>query len=134
MRTGRRPADGESVRAGLVDRRAACGDAVPLATPATGGRPPPQPARRHPRRDPHLATMSVAFGIDTFRNGMDPLAILNYVRGLGTITARSSARWRRRAALDEADAESCHLAFAFRVESTATARRDRRTFSFVRDD
>ena len=29
--------------------------------------------------------VSVQFGADTFRNGMDPLAILNYLRGLGGI-------------------------------------------------
>ena len=128
------PADGESVRAGLVDQlRAAYGDAVPLATPATGAAGPAAAASAAPAASTHGYDVSVAFGIDTFRNGMDPLAILNYVRGLGTITMLE-CKVADVPALDEADVESCHLAFAFRVESTATRAEIEDAFSFVRDD
>ncbi|MBC7381055.1 MAG: chemotaxis protein CheA, partial [Burkholderiaceae bacterium] len=49
--------------------------------------------------------IAVAFGADTFRNGMDPLAVLNYVSRLGQI---SSMRCDAQAvpALDALDPES----------------------------
>ncbi len=69
----RRP--GEQLRSGCADSGAArrcdargAGDAAPTAPAAT---------RRW--------QLSVRFGTDTFRNGMDPLAILNYLGGIGAI-------------------------------------------------
>ena len=77
--------------------------------------------------------VSVHFGADTFRNGMDPLAILNYVRGLGAIAciANDSAAVPT---LDALDPESCHLAFEFSLDTAASREEIEAAFSFVRDD
>jgi len=77
--------------------------------------------------------VSVRFGVDTFRNGMDPLAILNYLGGVGTII---DIRCDVSAVPDvEAiDPECCHLAFSFALETAADREKIDSAFSFVRDD
>jgi two-component system, chemotaxis family, sensor kinase CheA len=114
----------------VVELRAAAALEAPVppsaAEPerAQAGAAAPQSQRWH---------VSVAFGADTFRNGMDPLAILNYVRGLGevpTLVCDIDAV----PALDQLDAESCHLGFEFGLVSEATRAEIEGAFSFVRDD
>jgi two-component system, chemotaxis family, sensor kinase CheA len=120
-------------REALVQRLQALtepGDAEALparaAPPPATGTPPPPPAGR-------LWQVAVAFGADTFRNGMDPLAILNYVRGLGEIvTLQCDAA--AVPALDQIDPESCHLAFEFGLATHAPRADIEGAFSFVRDD
>ena len=101
--------------------------ALPLAGPGSDNvlGAPGAPTRRW-----HV---SVQFGGETFRNGMDPLAILNYVRGLGAIPslACDSAAVP---ALDVLDPEKCHLAFEFSLDTEATREEIEAAFSFVRDD
>ena len=77
--------------------------------------------------------VSVQFGADTYRNGMDPLAILNYVRGLGSITPLicDVAAVPPLLALDP---ESCHLSFDFNLHSAASRAEIESAFSFVRED
>ncbi len=77
--------------------------------------------------------LRVKFGVDTFRNGMDPLAILNYVGGLGAISGMA-CDIAAVPALEELDPESCHLAFAFDIDTAATRQEIEASFSFVRDD
>ena len=75
----------------------------------------------------------VRFGADTFRNGMDPWAIVAYLQGLGEL---------RNMQLDEAavpcleqlEPESCHLAFDFELLTQANAAAIEAAFSFVRED
>jgi two-component system chemotaxis sensor kinase CheA len=73
------------------------------------------------------------FGADTFRNGMDPLAILNYVRGLGTVP-QLVCDVAAVPPLQQLDPESCHLAFEFGLDSEAGRDEIEGAFSFVRDD
>jgi two-component system chemotaxis sensor kinase CheA len=75
----------------------------------------------------------VAFGTDTFRNGMDPLAVLNYVRGLGEMP-RLVCDAAAVPPLDELDPESCHLAFEFGLHTPASRETIESAFSFVRED
>jgi len=77
--------------------------------------------------------VSVRFGPDTFRNGMDPLAILNYVRGLGRMPSLVCDVGEV-PALDEVDPESCHLGFVFALDTASTRAQIEAAFSFVRDD
>ncbi len=131
--------DAESlqVREQLVQElRAAYGDdgaskntapaaAVPAGTATPAGNEGVAAARRW--------QLSAAFGADTFRNGMDPLAILNYLGGLGTlvdVTCDLAAV----PDLASLDPESCHLAFSFALDSAATREKIESAFSFVRDD
>ena len=77
--------------------------------------------------------LSVHFGADTFRNGMDPLAILNYVRGLGAIPCLVCDR-DAVPMLEAIDPENCHLGFEFSLETGASREEIESAFSFVRDD
>ncbi len=77
--------------------------------------------------------VSVFFGADTFRNGMDPLAILNYVRGLGEVP-QLVCDIEAVPPLDKLDPESCHLGFEFGLISEASRAEIEGAFSFVRDD
>ena len=77
--------------------------------------------------------VAVRFGADTFRNGMDPLAILNYVRTLGEISALGCDT-AAVPVLDALDPETCHLEFEFSLETDAGREAIESAFSFVRDD
>ena len=115
-----------AARAALVDRlQAASGD-----RPQDGPDPSGQPAQVAGLPCWHL---SVQFGTETFRNGMDPLAILGYVAGLGAIPRRA-CDWAAVPTLEAINPESCHLAFEFSLETTATRAEIEAAFSFVRDD
>ena len=77
--------------------------------------------------------ISASFGTETYRNGMDPLTILNYVRGLGTVP-QMVCDVAAVPLLDALDPESCFLAFEFGLLSEATRAEIDGAFSFVRDD
>jgi two-component system chemotaxis sensor kinase CheA len=122
-------------RAALVERlRLACGGAaaappaaLPSAMPAATGETAVAgggPQRWH---------VSVQFGSETYRNGMDPLAILGYVAGLGAIP-RLVCDMAAVPALAAIDPETCHLAFEFSLDTEATRAQIEAAFSFVRDD
>ena len=102
---------------------ATAGTAAALAAGAPHG--PRAPGRRW-----HV---SAFFGADTFRNGMDPMALLNYVRGMGempTPVCDSDAV----PTLENLNPESCHLGFEFALDTEATRADIEGAFSFVRDD
>ena len=77
--------------------------------------------------------LRIRFGTEVFRNGMDPLALLNYLRGLGTIV---DLRCDVDAvpALEALDAEACHLGFEFQLQGNADRAAVEAAFSFVRED
>jgi two-component system chemotaxis sensor kinase CheA len=81
----------------------------------------------------HPRHIRARFGADTFRNGMDPLAVLHYVSKLGRIDALK-ADLDAVPPLDEIDPESCHLGVEFEVSTSATLQDIEAAFSFVRDD
>ena len=120
-------ADAGLARQALVLRlQAASGHLAPAAAPADiPASPAPAALRRW-----HL---SVQFGVETFRNGMDPLAILGYVAGLGAIP-QLVCDLAAVPALDALDPESCHLAFEFSLDTLAGRPEIEAAFSFVRDD
>lgn len=77
--------------------------------------------------------ISIRFDADTFRHGIDPLTLLNYVRGLGCIPS-VSCDTQAIPTLDGFDPESCHLAFQFSLDTEATHEEIERAFKFVRED
>ena len=118
-------ADLESRLQAFSGDRSHAGAAAAETAGAPGGgaaTAPPQPWR-----------VSVAFLADTFRNGMDPLAVLNYVRGLGEIT-RIACDTAAVPGLDALDPESCHLAFDFDLVTASPQEAIESAFSFVRED
>jgi two-component system chemotaxis sensor kinase CheA len=77
--------------------------------------------------------ISVRFGQDVLRNGMDPLSFIRYLATLGEI--------RHLATLDDAlpaaagmDPECCYLGFEISLRSDADKARIESVFEFVRDD
>ena len=77
--------------------------------------------------------LRVRFGTEVFRNGMDPLALLNYLRGLGTI-ADLRCDVDAVPPLEALDAEACHLGFEFQLHGNADRAAVEAAFSFVRED
>ncbi len=75
----------------------------------------------------------VAFGADTFRNGTDPLTLLQYVHKLGELS-RLQCETAAVPLLEALDPETCQLAFAFDLRSDSDRGDIEGAFSFVRDD
>ena len=115
----------QQLRAAYGEERGAQPAAATAAPVQAAGTPATAAARRW--------QLSVAFGADTFRNGMDPLAILNYLAGIGRIV---DMRCDDSAVpdLDSIEPEGCHLAFSFALETEATREKIESAFSFVRED
>jgi two-component system, chemotaxis family, sensor kinase CheA len=116
-------------RAALVLRlQAACGEVAPAVSAAAS---PAAPAAAPD--DASEWQIAVRFGGDTFRNGMDPLAILNYLGGLGTLT-HVVCDLAAVPALEDMDPEHCHLGFEFGLVTALGRDAIESAFSFVRDD
>jgi two-component system chemotaxis sensor kinase CheA len=117
-------------RAELVERlRVASGDVAVVDAVSA----PPSSAEAAVAGGARAWHVSVAFGADTYRNGMDPLAIVHYVSGLGAIS-NISCDLESVPALDSLDPESCHLTLAFELQTAARREEIEAAFSFVRDD
>ena len=117
-------------RAALVQRlQAAAGRDAPAASPAGE----PSSAAAAAAAAAAAWRVQVQFGADTFRNGMDPLAILNYLRGLGEIVDLRCDTGQV-PPLDRIDPETCHLGFSFGLRTEAGRDDIESAFSFVRDD
>ena len=120
-----------AIRDGLVQQlQAAAGDTAPTpegplaAAKPNAAVPSPRLQRWH---------ISVSFGPEIFRNGMDPLAILGYLRGLGEVP-QLVCDLDAVPPLDQIDPEICHLGFEFGLVSEASRADIEGAFSFVRDD
>ena len=77
--------------------------------------------------------LSLRFGKDSLRNGMDPLAFVRYLKTLGEIAAITTLT----EALPEAaamDPESCYLGFEIGLNSDASKEAIESVFEFVRED
>ena len=78
-------------------------------------------------------TITARFGVETFRNGMDPLSIARYLGGLGEVV---SVRCGTEGVppLVNLNPESCYLSFAMQLQTTASRDDIEGAFSFVMDD
>lgn len=99
---------------------------------------------REPDREPAPAStadsgtrptwhISVRFGIDMLRNGMDPLSFLRYLDSLGEINGVATYAEGIPSAADM-DAESCYLGFEISLLSDRDETAIAGTFEFVRDE
>jgi len=77
--------------------------------------------------------ISLRFGADTMRNGMDPLSFIRYLGQLGSITDIATLADRLPAA-DTFDPESCYLGFEIGFASSEDLATIDGVFDFVRDD
>ncbi|TXH47699.1 MAG: chemotaxis protein CheA, partial [Burkholderiaceae bacterium] len=129
------PADpqGETRRAELIAQLQAAGAGDAPATPA-----PPAAAAHTDDRPADAGSLQpwqirARFGIDTFRHGMDPLAILAYLGQLGEL---GEVRCELDAVppLPQLDAENCHLAIEVALQTAAGRAAIEDAFAFVLDD
>ncbi|MBU3898583.1 MAG: chemotaxis protein CheA [Gammaproteobacteria bacterium] len=77
--------------------------------------------------------ISVRFGADVLRNGMDPLSFLRYLQTLGKIIGIATLA----DAIPKAelmDPETCYLGFEIALQSDADKKTIENVFEFVRDD
>jgi len=124
-------ADVEATRAAIVARlQAASGDTQPGAAVLSAGSTAAAEAGSGGVR---RWSVAVRFGAATFRNGMDPLTILDYVRGLGTLSDLV-CDVAAIPLLDSVDPETCHLGFEFSLDTAASREEIDRGFAFVRED
>lgn len=119
-------------------RRAERATLVAALQAAAGVAPGPEPSTAPDAGAPSAAALrpwhvSVAFGTEVFRNGMDPLTVLNYVRSLGEMP-HLVCDVDGVPALDHLDPESCHLGFLFSLLTEASRAQIEDAFSFVRED
>ena len=83
--------------------------------------------------DADLWHISVRFGRDVLRNGMDPLSFIRYLGTLGQVTGIVTLPDALPAAA-EMDPESCYLGFEIAFKSQATKAAIEGVFDFVLDD
>jgi two-component system chemotaxis sensor kinase CheA len=77
--------------------------------------------------------ISVRFGRNVLKNGMDPLAFLRYLLNLGEI-AHMATLTDALPVADEMDPELCYLGFEISFRSHASKEAIERVFDFCRDD
>ncbi|MCE2949486.1 MAG: chemotaxis protein CheA [bacterium] len=77
--------------------------------------------------------ISVRFGREMFRNGMDPLAFLRYLSTLGDLEPVVTLDDAIPAA-EDFDPETCYLGFEMRLSTGASREAIEEAFSFVRED
>lgn len=77
--------------------------------------------------------LSLRFGPDVLRNGMDPISFLRYLNRLGRITGIATLD-DRLPALADLNPESCHLGFEIALETAADRAAIEGAFEFVADD
>ncbi|WP_061240161.1 chemotaxis protein CheA [Ectopseudomonas composti] len=77
--------------------------------------------------------LSLRFGPDTLRNGMDPLAFIRYLSTLGQVLHIETVL-DHLPTLDELDAETCYLGLELSFASDAEASAIEGAFDFVREE
>ncbi|OIN91953.1 MAG: hypothetical protein AUJ20_09070 [Comamonadaceae bacterium CG1_02_60_18] len=77
--------------------------------------------------------ISARFGPETFRNGMDPLSIAKYLKGLGEVQSVQCGT-ESVPALVNLNPETCYLSFDMHLLSKATREEVEGAFSFVAED
>ncbi|WP_411387173.1 chemotaxis protein CheA [Pseudomonas sp. MPB03] len=101
-------------------------------SPAAAPTPAPETSPSEPG-ETRLWHISLRFGQDVFRNGMDPLSFLRYLQTLGEIVDIATLTDALPAA-DAWDAESCYLGFDIAFRSAASHGAINEVFDFVRED
>lgn len=77
--------------------------------------------------------ISLRFGVNSFRDGMDPLSFVRYLTQLGQIISIHTLS-DAIPEVEEMDAESCYLGFEINFRSDADKEAIDNVFEFIRDD
>ncbi|MCJ2371261.1 chemotaxis protein CheA [Pseudomonas sp. RGM 3321] len=127
---------GEPLQPPALEREAALRQALQVyqapgnAQPADEARAPSVIAEQPAEVLWHI---SLRFGVDVFRNGMDPLSFLRYLNTLGQMVQVTTVT-DSIPALEAWDPESCHLGFEIDFRSSAGHAAINEVFDFVRED
>ncbi len=109
------------------------------ATPNQGGAATVAAEQQpQPERNAHTAStehwhISLRFGTEVLRNGMDPLSFLRYLGTIGDVLHVTTLLDTMPAA-DQVDPECCYLGFEIALDSGADKATIESAFEFVRDD
>ncbi|GAB2181950.1 chemotaxis protein CheA [Denitratisoma sp. agr-D3] len=126
------PALEESGEAVAVELRALTGDGVPVAVPTAVQCLDASVADGDTAMN-DCWHISVRFGPNVLRNGMEPIAFLRYLLSLGEIAHLTTVPDAMPDA-EEMDPEACYLGFEIRLRSDADKAAIERVFDFVRDE
>ncbi|MEE4948700.1 chemotaxis protein CheA [Pseudomonas alliivorans] len=125
---------GEQLAAVALEREAALRQALQAyQAPAEATARPVQTPTVSDVQAPMLWHISLRFGVDVFRNGMDPLSFLRYLNTLGQMVQVTTVT-DSIPAVEEWDPESCHLGFEIDFRSAAGHAAINEVFDFVRED
>ncbi len=106
-------------------------DDAPAASPETAATAGATPAG--PVVETDAWHLSLRFGADVLRNGMDPLNFIRYLQTLGQITGIETLADALPAA-EAMDPESCYLGYEIALQTEADKAALESAFEFVRDD
>lgn len=88
---------------------------------------------RGPRASTPNWHISLRFGPDTLRNGMDPISFISYLQKLGD-TVFLKTLWDSMPPADQMDPESCYLGFEIDIASNSSQDEIEDVFEFLQDD
>lgn len=116
-----------STQAEIAAVLASDANGVTAAAPAPAAAPPPPP-------EPGVARWRIRFepNTDLFRSGNDPLRILRGVGALGKMAVEADVS--KLPTLEEADVESCYLAWTATLETQAPKAEIEEQFTWVEDE
>lgn len=123
-------------RTRLVAHLQALGDGKAIAEEKTPEPEPPPVAVASPVEQGAAAqtwTISARFGGETFRNGMDPLAIARYLANLGRVVSMHCMT-DTVPPLNTINPETCYLSFTMQLETSRDRDEIEGAFSFVLED
>ncbi|WP_122455286.1 chemotaxis protein CheA [Pseudomonas viridiflava] len=125
---------GEQLQAAALEREAALRQALQAyQAPAQASAQPVQTETVSDIQAERLWHISLRFGVDVFRNGMDPLSFLRYLNTLGQMVQVTTVT-DSIPTIEEWDPESCHLGFEIDFRSAAGYAAINEVFDFVRED
>ncbi|WP_226488808.1 chemotaxis protein CheA [Pseudomonas sp. B20] len=128
---------GEQLQQPALEREAALRQALQVfQAPASAGAADSASASVVSDDEPSAEVLwhiSLRFGVDVFRNGMDPLSFLRYLNTLGQMVQVTTVT-DSIPAVEAWDPESCHLGFEIDFRSAAGHAAINEVFDFVRED
>lgn len=128
---------GEQMQQPALEREAALRQALQVfQAPASAGAADSASASVVSDDEPSAEVLwhiSLRFGVDVFRNGMDPLSFLRYLNTLGQMVQVTTVT-DSIPAVEAWDPESCHLGFEIDFRSAAGHVAINEVFDFVRED
>ncbi|PXX79452.1 chemotaxis protein CheA [Rivihabitans pingtungensis] len=108
-------------------------ESAPSVASASPASPPPEAVAPVGENAPDIWYISVRFGEDVLRHGMDPIAFLRFLTTLGDIRELQTLADTMPPA-EQMDPEACYLGFEICLETSAGKPEIEAVFDFVRDE